>query len=162
MRNTFFKLWIHGILHIADNCVLIDPSLTLLFYNEIEKRLLEQGCEVKAINGQQDHIHFLFNQNPLLPLHDTMRFVQGMTQRWYQVRDAQTGWYKFRWNDGYCMYSVSESIVEKVQFFIEKQNDVHQSLSFWDELQQLNQFHKVDLNDEILDLDKEIRSSGLD
>jgi putative transposase len=133
--------------------VLIDPALQQSLYAEIENRLVEQGCEVKAINGQPDHIHFLFHQNPLLPLHDIMRFVQGMSQRWYQVHDTKTGWYKFRWDDGYCLYSVSESSIDKAQFFIEKQDEIHQSLNFWEERQQLNQLHKVDLSDEALELE---------
>ena len=147
MRNTFFKLWVHGIFHIAENCVPIELELTESFYSEIEKRFTEQECYVAAINGQSDHVHILFTQNPLLTLHETMCFVQGMTQRWYQLNDAKTGWYKFKWDDGYCVYSVSESVLEKTQFFIEKQGEIHQNLNFWEERQQLNQLHKVDMSD---------------
>lgn len=150
MRNTFFKLWIHGILHIAEEGVPIQPELVHPFYHEIEKRFVEQDCPVAAINGQPDHVHVLFTQNPLLTLHETMSFVQGMTQRWYQLNDAKTGWYKFKWDDGYCLYSVSESVLEKTQFFIEKQAEIHQNLNFWDERLQLNRLHKVDLSDWVL------------
>ena len=56
MRTTFFKLWVHGIFHIAENSVLIDPELEPLLHLEIEKRLIEQGSEVAAVNGTPDHV----------------------------------------------------------------------------------------------------------
>lgn len=153
MRTTFFKLWVHAIFHTHDDSVLIDPDLESLLYFEIEKRFIEQGSEVAIVNGQSDHIHMLFTQNPLLPLHETIRFVQGITQRWYQMHDFKTGWYKFKWQEAYCAYSVSESIVQNVHFFIEKQKDIHLELNYWDEIEHLNLLHKVDLTDDHSDIE---------
>ena len=153
MRTTFFKLWVHAIFHINENSVLIDPDLESLFYLEIEKRFVEQGCEVAIVNGNLDHVHILFTQNPLLPLHEILRFVQGISQRWYQMHDFKTGWYKFKWQEAYCAYSVSESAMEKAQFFIEKQGEIHQNLSYWDEIEHLNLLHNVDLTDEHSDVE---------
>ncbi len=153
MRTTFFKLWVHGIFHIAENSVLIDPELEPLLHLEIEKRLIEQGCEVAAVNGTPDHVHLLFTQNPLLTLHETIRFVQGITQRWYHLHDFKTGWYKFKWQDAYCAYSVSEPGLEHARFYIEKQTIVHQELNYWEEIERLNILHKVDLADEEAEAD---------
>lgn len=148
MRTTFFKLWVHGIIHVAENSVLISPHLEPLLYIEIEKRLIEQGCDVAAVCGFADHVHVLFTQNPLLSLHETMRFVQGMTQRWFHLNDKLSGAYRFKWEDGYSIYSVSESNLNKTQQFIEKQKDIHLKINYYEELFQLNSYHKVDINDD--------------
>jgi putative transposase len=153
MRTTFFKLWVHSIVHVAENSVLIDPLLEPLLYLEIEKRLIEQGCEVAAIRGQADHVHFLFNQNPLLSLHETIRFVQGISQRWYHINDRLSGAYKFRWEDGYMAYSVSESNFKKTQQFIDNQKDIHLKINYYEEQLQLNYYHKVDIQDDKSDLE---------
>jgi hypothetical protein len=50
-------------------------------------------------------------------------------------------------SDGYCAYSVSESAVEKVQFYIQEQKTVHLHLSYTEEINQLNLLHKVDMSD---------------
>lgn len=147
MRDTFFKLWIHGIIHVAENSVLIDPHLEPLLYIEIEKKLIDQGCDVAAVCGFADHVHFLFTQNPLLSLHETMRFIQGMTQRWYQLNDRLSGAYKFCWEEGYMAYSVSESNRVRVQKFIENQKNIHQKINYFEEQLQLNQYHQVDISD---------------
>jgi putative transposase len=155
MRNTFFKLWVHGILSTKPEHALIYPELTPIFYLEIENRFIEQGCEVAAIGGQEDHVHFLFAQNPLISLHETMRFIQGISERWYQLHDFKSGYAKFKWSEGYCAYSVSESNLDKVKLFIENQDEIHQKMFLKEEIQYLNTLHNVDLRDE--EIDKEIQ-----
>jgi putative transposase len=147
MRNTFLKLWIHTILKTQDGGIIIQSELESLLHLEIEKRLIEQGCEVAAVNGGLDHVHLLFSMNPMLPLHEVIRFVQGVSQQWYHAHDFQSGWFKFKWEDGYCAYSVSESAVEKVQFYIREQKKLHTHLSYSEEINQLNLLHNVDMTD---------------
>lgn len=155
MRNTFFKLWVHGIIKTEPEHALIFPELEPLLHLEIEKRFIEQGCEIAAIGGQEDHIHFLFAQNPLLSLHETMRFIQGISERWYQLHDFKSGYFKFKWEEGYCAYSVSESNLGKVRLFIDNQLEIHQKMFLKEEIQYLNLLHKVDLRDE--EIEEEIK-----
>jgi putative transposase len=147
MRNTFFKLWIHTILKTEDGTCTIQPELEPLLHLEIEKRLIEQGCEVAAVNGGCDHVHLLFLMNPLLPLHEIIRFIQGVSQQWYHRHDFKSGWFKFKWQEGYNAYTVSESVVEKVLFYIQEQKTLHTHLSYHEEVSQLNLLHKVDMTD---------------
>ncbi len=155
MRNTFFKIWIHGILKAEKNQSIISTELAPMFYLEIEKRFIEQGCEFAAIGGQEDHIHFLFAQNPLLSLHETIQFVQGISERWYHLHDFKSGYAKFKWAAGYCAYSVSESNLDKVKMFIENQETVHQTMLLSEEIQFLNLLHHVDLEDEEIEREME-------
>ena len=155
MRNTFFKLWVHAILQTTGAHAAISEELSPLFHLEIEKRFIEEGCEIAAVGGDKDHVHMLFAQNPLLSLHDTLSFIKGISQRWYQLHDFGSSYYKFQWADGYCAYSVSASNVPKVKAFIENQAEVHLETRLIDEIHHLNILHKVDLRDE--EIEKEIR-----
>ena len=148
MRNTFFRLWVHGILKVAEDSVCISPDLEPMFYIEIEKRLIEQGCEVAAVGGRSDHVHVLFTQNPLLSLHETMRFLQGISQRWYHLHDFDTGYYKFHWDAGYTAYSFSESLRLRLIDFVENQETIHEKVGYYQEMQRLNELHNVDTTDE--------------
>jgi putative transposase len=146
MRHTFFKIWIHGILQTA-NETYITPQLEALLHYQIEKQLVEQGCEVAVVNGVSDHVHFLFTQNPLISTHETVHYLKLTTARWYQQHDFQAGFNKFQWADGYCMYSVSESLLPKMHTFIETQPEIHQKMGYEEEIQRLNALHKVDMRD---------------
>jgi putative transposase len=146
MRNTFFKIWLHGILQTHPE-TQISSQLEPLLHYQIEKQLTEQGCEVVAVGGMPDHVHFLFTQNPLVSTHETFHFLKMMTTRWYQQHDFQSSFHKFQWIDGYSVYSVSESLCALTQGFIETQAEIHLKMGCKEEIERLNKLHKVDLHD---------------
>jgi putative transposase len=146
MRNTFFKLWIHGIFHTTGETP-ISEALEAMLYYKIEKLLVDHGCEVAAVGGQPDHVHFLFAQNPLISTNEMFHDVKRITTRWYHNHDFHAGFHKFQWSEGYSAYSVSESLLEKTTLFIESQAEIHQKMGFYDEVNKLNALHKVDLRD---------------
>ena len=146
MRNTFFKIWLHGIFQTHPETVISKPLEAMLHY-QIEKQLIEQGCEVAIVGGMSDHVHFLFCQNPLVSTHETFHYVKMMTTRWYQQHDFQSSFQKFQWAEGYCLYSVSESLLSKTQIFIETQAEIHRRMGAKEEMERLNILHKVDMRD---------------
>jgi putative transposase len=146
MRNTFFKIWIHGILNTSPD-TLISPQLEAMLQYQIEKQLAEQGCEVVVVGGMSDHVHFLFTQNPLVSTHETFHYLKMMTTRWYQQHDFQASFHKFQWADGYCVYSVSESLLSKTEIFIKTQAEIHQKMGYAEEINRLNALHNVDVRD---------------
>jgi putative transposase len=99
------------------------------------------------VGGMPDHVHFLFAQNPLISTHETFHYLKMTTTRWYQQHDFQASFNKFQWAEGYCIYSVSESLLPRTQLFIEKQVEIHQKMSYTEEIERLNTLHKVDMKD---------------
>lgn len=145
MRNTFFKLWVHGIIKIHAQSVLIEETMSDLLYVQIEKNLKIQGCEVKTVNGISDHVHFLFEQNPLQSVHNTMQYVQKATEQWYGERDFNTIWARFRWEESYCAFSVSPSGLEKVEAYIARQKEIHEEIGYEEEIKELCRVHNADM-----------------
>jgi putative transposase len=152
MRNTFFKVWIHGILLPAPE-TLIAPELEAMLHYQIEKYLVDQGCEVSIVGGLPDHVHFLYAQNPLISVNETFHYLKMMTTRWYHNHDFQAHFNKFQWADGYCIYSVSQSILAKTKLFIHTQAAVHKEMSYREEIERLNALHEVDTRDWIFEND---------
>ena len=148
MRNTYFKLWVHAILKVSDeirNQVLIRPSLEPLLYLKLEKDLTEQGCEVLSIGGRSDHVHILYQENPLRSIHETLLFTRHMTMKWYQEHDFKTSYAKFDWLNSYCAYSVSESLLDKTIYLIENQAIIHKQMGCDEEIWHLNMIHNADM-----------------
>jgi putative transposase len=54
-----------------------------------------------------------------------------------------TGNLDFHWQNGYAAFSVSESNVEQVKRYIQKQEEHHRKMSFQDELRALLKRHQV-------------------
>ena len=61
------------------------------------------------------------------------------------IRDRWDGW-----QNGYGIFSVSESQLEVVQNYIQNQEAHHQTLSYEDELRQLLRKHRVEFDEEYL------------
>ncbi len=145
MRHTFFKLWVHGIIKVHEQSVLIEDTVSDLFCVQIEKNLKIQGCIVKSVNGKSDHVHFLFEQNPLQSVHNTIQYVQKATEQWYRDRDFNTVWARFSWQEGYCAFSVSPSGLEKVEAYIARQKEIHENIGYDEEIRELCRVHEVDI-----------------
>ena len=54
---------------------------------------------------------------------------------------------QFSWQAGYAGFSVSQSIVDAVQRYIEGQEGHHQKMSFQDELRALFKRHEIEFDE---------------
>lgn len=99
-----------------------------------------------TIGGVEDHVHVLFVQSRRFSLMDIVKSVKTESCKWIkrQNRIPPT----FAWQAGYGAFSVSESVVPKVQSYIENQEAHHKRMSFQDELREICRRYKVPLNEQ--------------
>ena len=71
------------------------------------------GCEVRSINGTNNHIHVLFLLPKTLSIAQIMKSIKGESSHWVNQNDIIN--VKFAWQVGYGGFSVSESAVGKVE-----------------------------------------------
>jgi REP element-mobilizing transposase RayT len=63
-----------------------------------------------------DHVHSLFLLNPKKAVADIIKQVKGSSSHEINKQNMIKG--KFTWQTGYAAYSVSESLLEKVFYYI--------------------------------------------
>ena len=101
--------------------------------------MLDLECKVIAINGTENHIHILFNQNPKRSIADTIKSIKGNSSHWINQKNLLLT--KFAWQVGYAVFLVSESQMKSVTQYICNQKEHHKKLSFkeeWDRFLKLN------------------------
>ena len=118
MPHSFNKIWIHAI------WATIEKNI----YDFISAQLREQGCPVRIINGMPDHIHGLFMLNPQKSIAEVIKQIKGSSSHYINQNNLIAE--KFAWQTGYAAYSVSESVVEKVFYYINNQKRHHQKKTF--------------------------------
>ncbi len=128
MPHSFNKLWIHAIWATKNRMPLVDQSIEQKVYAFISDQLREQGCPVRIINGMPDHIHCLFLLTPQKSIAEVIKQIKGSSSHYINQNSLTSE--KFAWQTGYAAYSVSESVVEKVFYYIKKQKLLHQKKSF--------------------------------
>ena len=85
-----------------------------------------------VIGGHVDHVHALFLLNKNHALAKVVEEVKKSSSKWVKTLDRTLA--DFGWQNGYGAFSVSESNIEEVKRYIERQAEHHHRMSFQDEL----------------------------
>ncbi len=94
-----------------------------------------------AINGFTDHVHLLVSLPPRMAISDLVRTLKANSSKWFHETFPSR---LFQWQEGYSVFTVSESNRERVVRYIEGQPDHHARVSFQDELIELLKKHHVE------------------
>jgi putative transposase len=90
------------------------------------------------INGIDDHVHVLLKLPPTISVADAIRVIKTNSSKWAHERRK-----KFGWQAGYSAFSVSESSVDAVRTYIERQEEHHRKRTFAEEYLELLQKHGI-------------------
>lgn len=88
-----------------------------------------------AINFMPDHIHILVGYNPSQPLPELIRDIKANSSKFINEKKWLPG--KFRWQEGYGVFSYSRSQIDNVINYINSQERHHRTISFKDEYMRL-------------------------
>lgn len=139
MSQSFTKLWIHAIWATKHRQQLIDFSIEKRMYDFIWQELTELGCPVRIINGMPDHVHVLFLQNPQKTISDIVKQIKGSSSHFINREDLILE--KFAWQTGYAAFSVSESQLDAVYYYIKNQKQHHLKKNGQDEFDDFVKLH---------------------
>ena len=98
-----------------------------------------------AIGGMEDHVHVLFALSKNHPLKKLVEEVKKGSSKWMKSDGPRLR--EFSWQAGYAAFSVSQSSVEAVQRYIERQEEHHGKVSFQDELRALFKRHEIEFDE---------------
>ena len=84
-----------------------------------------------AINGTQDHIHFLIGMRPSCCLSDLVREVKKSSNAF--IKEKHFCRYDFKWQEGYGAFSYSHSALDNVIKYINNQKSHHSKKTFKEE-----------------------------
>jgi len=116
------------------------PPFENKIYNYLRQQFIDLECPLRIINGMPDHVHCLFLQNPKVSITDIIKQIKGSSSHF--INQNQFLPVKFSWQSGSAVYSVSESIVEKVFEYIRNQKEHHRKLTFQEEFDKIIKVHK--------------------
>jgi putative transposase len=141
MPHSFYKIWVHVIFSTKDREPSLKEQSAEIIYKYISEQLTEMGCIVRIINGMPDHIHLLFLQNPNKSISEIVKQIKGASSHF--VNQEKLIKHPFAWQTGYGVFSVSESQIEKVFYYIQNQQEHHRKRTFEDEYNEFLKHHNV-------------------
>lgn len=128
MPNTYTKIYIHAVFAVKGRQSLVSSAWKEELYKYICGIVNGKKQKVYAINGMPDHIHILLSIKPDVSLSDLIKDIKANSSRWINDRNFVKG--AFRWQEGFGAFSVSESALDKVIGYIQRQEEHHAKKSF--------------------------------
>ena len=141
MAHSFCNLVIHVVFSTKDWQPLIRPEIEIRIHSHIKKCLSDLDCKAIAVNGTENHLHILFNQNPNRGTAEIIKNIKGNSSHWINQNNLLIN--KFAWQVGYAAFSVSESQINNVARYICNQKEHHKKLSFKEEWRRLLKLNKI-------------------
>jgi putative transposase len=101
------------------------------------------ACCSKAEEWRTD-CHLLIGHLPRYSISEIVRDIKSNTSKW--IHETWTD--EFAWQEGYGVFSVSTSHIEKTKEYIRNQEEHHKKHSFEDELRRFKKMHGLSTEDD--------------
>jgi len=140
MPQSLAQVYLHTIFSTKDRFgFLEDPQIRVDTHSYLAGCAKALGCLPVRIGGVADHVHLLTSLSRTISIAD---FVKENETRVDELA-ARTwrGLEKFHWQAGYGVFSVSQSNVEAVANYIDRQDEHHRKESFQDEFRRFLEKH---------------------
>jgi putative transposase len=138
MAQTFHQIWLHYVWSTKNCENLIVPKLRSELIFHIKEYGQQNDIYVDSVNGILDHIHLLIEMKPSQSPAQIANLIKGESSNWINQNNFLK--VKFAWQNGYGVFSVSESQVKKVRNYILNQENHHQKVTY---LQEVDKFVKA-------------------
>ncbi len=147
MANTFACLTYHIIWSTKNRSPFITSEIRDRLYAYIGGIIKQENGKLICIGGVEDHIHLLVSVHPNVAISSLMRAIKAKSSSFMKEISKQDS---FGWQDGYGVFSVSASIVEKVIHYINHQEDHHRTVSFKEEFVLFLKKHQIQYEEKYL------------
>ena len=139
MPHSYNRVWIHAVFSTKGREPMITEATEKEIFEWMRQELIDIGCPPKIINGMPDHVHMLFRLSPKIAVMEVLKQVKGNTSNWINERGLLNS--PFNWQTGYGAFSVSESKVDTVYHYIQRQKEHHKTQNYEDEFAWLVRHH---------------------
>jgi REP element-mobilizing transposase RayT len=96
---------------------------------------------VDTANGMSDHFHLLVGQMPVISASTVADQIKGESSHWVNNNDFITQ--KFGWQNGFSVFSVSQSQVQAVRNYILNQHEHHHEETFAEDIARFLKAHDI-------------------
>jgi REP element-mobilizing transposase RayT len=118
---------------------LIDEALASELYRYVSEIIRNKGGFLYEAGGMPDHIHLLLSWSPAESLASLAQAIKSRSSGW--IHRAFPGKAHFNWQDGYSVFSVSQSRKPIVERYIQNQAAIHAQRSYVAEMEWLARTH---------------------
>jgi len=131
MANTYHQIYLQFVFAVKYRNAVISKQWGDQLFGVIGNLINETDCKTIIINGVEDHVHCFVGLKPVVAVSELMKTVKAKSSKY--INDHHLTAQHFEWQDGYGVFSYSQSQVDKVYKYIQNQEEHHKKQTFLDE-----------------------------
>jgi len=144
MPQTYSNILLHVVFSTKQRIPFAEHSQRQRLYQYMAAIIKDRFGFPLIINGCDEHVHVLLNLRPTIAISDAMRVVKACSSKWFHETFRRV---PFGWQDGFSVFSVSESNRQQVADYIRDQEEHHKKMDFRRELVLLLKRNAVQLGE---------------
>ena len=148
MANTYHQIYIQTVFAVKYRNAVIHKEWRPKLLGVIGNLINEANCKTIIANGVEDHAHCLIGLKPVISISELMKTVKAKSSKYINDNSLTSG--RFEWQEGYGVFSYSQSQVEIVYKYIQNQEAHHSKQTFRDEYLELLKEFKVDYDEQYI------------
>ena len=141
MSHTFSNNLFHVIFSTKGRIDLIRQDFKNDLYRYISGIAKNENSRILKINGIGNHVHILVKIKPSISISDFVCKLKSNSSKWLSENNELS--YGFQWQGGFSSFSVSESQIDVISRYIDKQEKHHRKFSFEKELEDFLRKNKI-------------------
>lgn len=102
-------------------------------------------CPPIRVGGVADHVHLFFGLSRTFSIAQIVEKVKVASSKW--IKDKGPEFRGFHWQNGYGIFSVSQSEAEKVEHYIATQEEHHRVMTFQEEYREFLERHRIEYDE---------------
>ncbi len=135
MPQSLSNTLIHIVFSTKHRKEFIDDSIEESLFGYIGKVCNDQKCKTIIVGGYRNHVHIFCSLYRPLSQSDLVKEIKSYSSKW--IKTQGEAYSDFYWQDGYAVFSVSQSNSTQIINYIKNQRIHHGGKSFQNEYRQL-------------------------
>ena len=131
MPQSLCRLLSHLVFSTKDRERWITASIRDELHAYLGGVLKNIDCIPIRMGGVEDHVHLFFGMNRTMSVAQVVEKVKTASSKW--IKDERPEFAGFHWQNGYGIFSVSQSDADAVERYILNQEEHHRKMSFQEE-----------------------------
>lgn len=142
MGQTLSRILFHVVFSTKDRRPLISADAEARLFAYLGTVADSENAALVAAGGTSDHVHLLLTSKPVVAPANLVRSLKANSSRW--MKDTFADNRRFAWQNGYGIFSVSESAVPAVRRYLAGQKEHHRRTTFQDEFRAICRKHGIE------------------
>ena len=131
MANTYHQIYLQFVFAVKYRNAVISKKWNHELFGVIGNLINEANCKTIIVNGVEDHVHCFVGLKPVVSASELMKTVKAKSSKY--INDNRLTKERFEWQEGYGVFSYSQSHIDRVYHYIQNQEAHHKKQTFHDE-----------------------------